>query len=648
MNDEAFHLGRRNWEKLEVTGVTPLKQGLEPMPLRQQTRPVKTRGRTRKMATAVAAAHAAAAVDHAALARILQESIPYVVQDEFHPVLYEALSGLHQYVGVHLSRLIVEQQQPRQQLAPAPAKENNTMAASTTTSTNVRQNGKKEDVATTTPSTVANSDIDGRRAATPADEWTIPPQLSKSIPTGTNASASANEKPGLESSTSSLNDAAIVTQSGEKKQQGKGVGWFGTAKNRLKEKANTEPKANVTTAATKDGTSAFQPAGQKSVQKSAQGTNVVEEPVQKKEEYAQPATANPTTKHEKLVQTTTTPSSKEEPEAQTPAPIERSSIDNNQQQQQQEQNVGRAENPRKKELHPPQSPRENPLKKEIHPPQSPSRPPQQANGTSPLTTTITETTTTLPVEVRLEQEKRQAAERHRRNVELQRKLSRAEWKVEDWAKKLKFLHNEERKLTLALGAQQQRPGSVAAANAAESLRQTVQQMATIQTQLLEQEAVVANIKAELLQQQESSSVPVLDDSHAQQQSAQAIEPEHKRRNETQRQLEMELEARKKAAAEQRRKELEEERQRARIEQKRLEEEKKRQFLDQKQRKLDLMNSAKVVPGCRSKRTTSGGGGGDDHDVSMLEKLSSQVDAFDHADLHRSSAHDRDANAKCHR
>jgi hypothetical protein len=595
----------------------------------------------------MATAAVAAAVDNAALARILQETIPYVVKDEFHPVLYEALSGLHQYVGVHLSRLPRQPAPPNGRSVPpvvaSPAKENNTMTASTAT-TNVRQNGKKEDGSTaTTPSTAANGDSDGRHCATPADECTIPPQLSKSMPTEKNASASANKNQGLESSSS--DDAAVMR--GEKKQ-GKGAGWFGTAKNRLKEKAKTEPKANVTTAATKDGTSDLQPAGQKSVQKPAQGTNVVEEPVQKKEEQAQPATANPTTKHEELVQETTTTSSQLRREFQTPSSIERSAINNNQQQQQQEQNVGRAENPLKNQVHPPQSPKENLLKKEIHPP-SPSRPPQHANGTSPLTTTTETTTTTLlSAEVRLEQEKRQAAERHRRNVELQRKLSRAEWKVEDWAKKLKYLHNEERKLTLALGAQQQRPGSVAAANAAESLRQTVQQMATIQTQLVEQEAVVANIKAELLQQQESSSVPVLDDSHAQQQSAQAIEPEHKRRNETQRQLEMELEARKKAAAEQRRKELEEERQRARIEQKRLEEEKKRQFLDQKQRKLDLMNSAKVVPGCRSKRTTSGGGGGDDHDVSMLEKLSSQVDAFDHADLHRSSAHDRDANAKCHR
>jgi hypothetical protein len=493
-------------------------------------------------------AHPPAVVDRAALARILEQSIPYVVKDEFHPVLYEAMSGLHQYVGIHLSRL-------KPQLVPRQPQQNGRSPV-VDHHHEVNHNNSKPVASPTTPTTTMklNHHTAANGGGLKHHSECAVPSLSKTAepsppPPPTVQNTSSAKEPTLQSS----NDTA------KREKQSR---WFGS----LKKEKPVEQKINVTTEPT-----------------NRPNTGTVDESARK--EKLQQVKTNPD-KYDKLQTETSRQSSK--------SMAEQRSVNYQQLQEA----------------------RANALKKET--PlvvQSPSRP--QA---------IPSTTENIPVEVRLEQEKRQAAERHRRNVELQRKLSRAEWKTDDLAKKLKYLANEERKLTLVVSSQQQ-PDSVAAANAAESLRQTETQMASIQQQLQEQEMVVAEIKAELQQQQhhhhQEETVP-MDDS----QSAREIAVEQKRRHEAHRKLETDLEARKKAAAEQRRKELEEERQRGRLEQKKFEEEKKRQFLEQEQRKQDLMNSAKVAHG--HKKPTVG------EDNALLEKLSNQVSAFDHAeDIHRS-------------
>jgi hypothetical protein len=495
-----------------------------------------------------------AVVDRAALARILEQSIPYVVKDEFHPVLYEAMSGLHQYVGVHLSRL-------KPQQLPRPQEERNGRSPVMDHHHEVNDNYSKP---AATPTTTTTVKLNQHKAAIGGGlkhlaECAIPSLSKTNVPSPPPPpllavkNASSAKEPTLQSS----ND----TVKREKQNR-----WFGT----LKKEKPAEQKNDVTTEQTNKPNS----------------TGTVDEPARK--EKLQQVKAN-TDKHEKL---------QTEPSRQASKSMAEQISVNNQQLQ---------------------DARANAVKKET---------PLVVQSTSRHPHAIPSTAENLPVEVRLEQEKRQAAERHRRDVELQRKLSRAEWKTDDLAQKLKYLANEERKLTLVVSSQQQ-PGSVAAANATESLRQTETQMASIQKQLQEQETVVAEIKAELLQQHhhhhhQEETVP-LDDS----QSAREIAVEQKRRHEAHRKLETDLEVRKKAAAEQRRKELEEERQRGRLEQKKLEEEKKRQFLEQEQRKQDLMNSAKLAHG--HKKPTVG------EDNALLEKLSNQVSAFDHADIHRSES-----------
>ena len=222
----------------------------------------------------------------------------------------------------------------------------------------------------------------------------------------------------------------------------------------------------------------------------------------------------------------------------------------------------------------------------------------------------------LPPEVRLEQQKKLAAERRRQDLELQRRLARTQQRHKDLHAKRNMLLTDQRKqellisnLTSAGGGGGQvvpRPLHAMALDPRETLQQIKQQIRVIDEDMRKVKVEITSIQAEQEERKKQALAPSL-----------VIARETRTHTgQSARSKQQLLEAQKRAAQEKRRAELEAERRRAREEIKRKEAEKRRQFLEHERRKQKLMEEAKA--GYKN--------GVENADI--LEKLNKHVSQFD--------------------
>ena len=225
----------------------------------------------------------------------------------------------------------------------------------------------------------------------------------------------------------------------------------------------------------------------------------------------------------------------------------------------------------------------------------------------------------LPPEVRLEQQKKLAAERRRKDLELQRKLARAETKYKELQTKRTALATDQRKQQLVVVQSEIKDPT-------KSLSHIQQQMAVVDKEISRIQQEMKQIRAEMQQRkreaqllQKAMTTSTKQHKQAANRPTTVTEPANAQER---------LEEQKRAAAEKRRRELEEQRQRARLEVKRQEEEKRRAFLEQERRKQELIEQAKTQ---RS--------GLDDLDI--MKKLNLHVNQFEQDEVQLEENHEED-------
>eukprot|EP00977_Amphora_coffeiformis_P014143 scaffold3882_cov164-Amphora_coffeaeformis.AAC.11 len=210
-----------------------------------------------------------------------------------------------------------------------------------------------------------------------------------------------------------------------------------------------------------------------------------------------------------------------------------------------------------------------------------------------------------------------AAERRRKDLELQRKLARAEIRYKDLEAKRQFWEVDKRKKELMVSSS----GANTNATIEALLQQNEQKMAVILRDMAKVTKEMNDIKAEIERRKQEALEPVsvvsIDASRMTEQPPPTVSK---------------LEEQKRAAVEKRRRQLEEERQRAREEVKRQEEEKRRLFLEQERRKQELIEQA------MAKKT-----GLDDLD--LLQRLNQHVTQFDTEEGGLNKKEDRDSDNK---
>ena len=253
-----------------------------------------------------------------------------------------------------------------------------------------------------------------------------------------------------------------------------------------------------------------------------------------------------------------------------------------------------------------------------------TQPSKPQSNIQPSTTTTTAPLAHLPADVRLEHQKKLAAERRRKDLELQRKLARAEIRYKDLEAKRQFWETDKRKKELMVSS-----SSSANTNTAALLQQNEQKMAVIlrdmakvTNEMNDIQAEIERRKQEALQTQKDAMVDASKFVAATRLAEQVPPPVSK------------LEEQKRVAVEKRRRQLEEERQRAREETKRQEEEKRRLFLEQERRKQELMEQAMVKKS-----------GLDDLD--LLQGLNQHVTQFDAQEGGDGKKEDDDSNDVVH-
>lgn len=230
------------------------------------------------------------------------------------------------------------------------------------------------------------------------------------------------------------------------------------------------------------------------------------------------------------------------------------------------------------------------------------------------------------VKLTVEQQKKLASDRRRQDMELQRKLARTDQRRKELQTKRKFMEQEVRKQELVAKVQAQRSTTTTGAggdNASNitlvALHQIHQRLEAFDKEIKQKEVEYTQLQAEIEKRknQPLHNFAVTADSNPTVVQQQRM-AEQARKEKT-------LEEQKKAAADKRRQELEAQRRRAREDQKRKDETKKRRFLEQEQRKQDLMAKAKL------------GGGGEKTDATdsiLLKKLSSQMTALEDEEVER--------------
>ena len=203
-------------------------------------------------------------------------------------------------------------------------------------------------------------------------------------------------------------------------------------------------------------------------------------------------------------------------------------------------------------------------------------PPQKTLSTNTTYTPIT-IDPNLPADVRLEQEKKIMAERRRKDLELQRKLQRAQQRVKTKASKIKEMETDKRKQELLLEAQPQRSSTIN-----ESIRQINEQINKFHRELQQSQHEIKDIESKIELNKMVANQPLF--VYATPAGPGSATPKKE---------ESKLERQKRQAAEARRRQLEQERQKAREAVKKQKEESHQRWLEEERRKEELVQQAKM-------------------------------------------------------